>query len=385
MHRRWVFVGIGSFVVIVVAVAIWVLLVSPRTLTVCPSGCAFAQIQQALNAARSGSTLQIQAGTYREEVQITKPIHIVGAEGVVLEGQIAIMKTDNVSITALTVRGPVRIEGSRKITILKSTISESQDAGIAVIGSREISLKENTITDNQGDGIAVESSQVEISHNTIGGNKGYGIRADNASQLSGEGNRNGLRVPEDFPTIQAAVDAWQAGMGINGLGDVSEHVPEGLLTGEGVIFVAPGVYREFVTIRDKYIRIRGASRDEVIIDGTGLGDVDGITVRGQSTVFLENLTVRNFRDDGLDAEGKIELTLRNVLFEGNGSTGAEIAHSDVTVWLNRVEIKNNRNYGLWALSAQNIRECRDTSVAGNTTDFGALNEAAAAEIAQKCQ
>lgn len=368
-----------------VGVAIWVLLVSPQTLTVCPSGCAFAQIQHALDAARTGSTLHIQEGTYRESIQIAKPIHIVGSQGALLEGQINITKTENVSITALTVHGSVGIALSRQVTLRENTISESADVGVAVISSQEISLIRNTITANGGDGVFIEASQVQLSHNTIGGNKGYGIRADAQSQLSGEGNRNGSRVPDDFPTIQAAIDAWRSGMGINGLGDVSENVPAGLLTGEGVIFVAPGVYKEFLTIRDKSIRIRGASRDDVILDGTGLGDVDGITLRGQSTVFLENLTVRNFRDDGVDAEGKIELTLRDVVLEGNGSTGAEIAHSDVTVWLTRVEIRNNRNYGLWALGAENIRGCRDTSVTANGTDFGALNAASAAEIAQKCQ
>ena len=385
MHRRWIFVGVGALAVIGVGIAVWVLLVSPQTFTVCPSGCAFAQIQRAIDAARSRSTISVQAGTYQENIQITKPIQIIGSEGALLEGQINITKTEDVSITALTVHGSVGIALSRRVTLKGNTISGSADVGVAVIRSQEISLVGNTITANAGDGIFIEASQVQLSQNTIGGNKGYGIRADSASRLFGEGNRNGSRVPDDFPTIQGAIDAWQLGMGINGLGDVNENVPPGLLVGEGVIFVAPGVYQEFVTIRDKSIRIRGASRDEVIIDGTGLGDVDGITVRGQSTVFLENLTVRNFRDDGIDAEGKIELTLRNVVLEGNGSTGAEIAHSDIKVWLTRVEIKNNRNYGLWALSSQNIIECRDTRVFENGTDFGALNAASVAEIAQKCQ
>ncbi|MCS7197854.1 MAG: right-handed parallel beta-helix repeat-containing protein [Candidatus Bipolaricaulota bacterium] len=385
MSRRWILVGIGTIAVVGVGVAIWALFVSPQTLAVCPSGCAFARIQHAIDAARAGSTLQIQAGTYQENIEIAKPLKIMGSGDVVLEGHIAITNTENVSITALAVRGGIRIEGSRRVIISKSTISHSQDAGIAAIRSQEISLIENTVTGNARDGIAIESSHVRLSHNTIGGNKGYGIRADSMSQLSGEGNRNGSRIPDDFPTIQAAIDAWGEGMGLNGLGDANEHVPTGLLIGEGVIFVAPGIYREQLTIRDKNIRIRGANRDEVILDGTGLGDVDGITVRGQSKVFLENLTVRNFRDDGVDAEGKIELTLRNVLLEGNGSTGVEIAHSDITVWLTRVEIRNNRNYGLWALGAQNIRECRETRVSDNGTDFGALNQASATEIAQKCQ
>ncbi|MCL6641805.1 MAG: right-handed parallel beta-helix repeat-containing protein [Candidatus Bipolaricaulota bacterium] len=383
-RRYWVIFGSVGVIAIVAIVAIWVLMVSPQTLTICPSGCAFSQIQPALDAARRGSTLQIQSGTYQENLSITKPVHLIG-QNATLQGQITISKTENVSITTLTINGPVRIEESKKITLEYNTILESPTEGIAIIKSDGVVLHENTIAGNGGDGVRVESSRAEIHHNIIGGNKGYGIAADSASQLSGEDNRSGYRVPQDFQTIQAAIDAWDKGMGINGLGDVNENTSKELLTGDGVIFIASGVYKEPLTIREKTIRIRGADRETVIIDGTGLGDVDGITLRGTAKVFLENLTVRNFRDDGIDAEGKIELTLRNVILESNGSTGAEIAHTDVTVWLTKSVIRNNRTYGLWALSAQNIVECRETSVAENTTDFGALNEAAAAEIAQKCQ
>jgi nitrous oxidase accessory protein NosD len=383
-RRYWVIFGSVCFVAIVAVIAVWVLMVSPQTLTICPAGCAFSQIQPAIDAARSGSTLQIQSGTYQENLSITKPIQLIG-QSATLQGQITISKTENVSITTLTIRGPVRIEESKKITLEYNTISESPTEGITIIKSEGVVLHQNTVAGHGGDGVRIEGSRVEIHHNIIGGNKGYGISADSASQLSGEDNRSGYRVPQDFQTIQGAIDAWDTGMGINGLGDVNENVPKGLLTGGGVIFVAPGVYKEPLTIREKTIRIRGAERESVIIDGTGLGDVDGITIRGTAKVFLENLTVRNFGDDGIDAEGKIELTLRNVILEGNGSTGAEIAHTNVAVWITKSAIRNNRTYGLWALSAQNIVECRDTIVADNTRDFGGLSDSAAAEIAQKCQ
>lgn len=385
--KRWhwtLIVGLSA-VVLAAAVAIWVTMVSPQTLTVCSSGCSFSQIQPAIAAARHGSTIQIQAGTYRENIQITKSLHIVGSEGVLLEGQVAIAKAANVSITALVVHGLVRVEESRNVTIKGSTVSESQDVGIAVINSTEISLLENTITANASDGLLMERSQVQLSRNTIGGNKGYGIHADSASQLSGEGNRNGFRVPEDFPTIQGAIDAWHPGMGANALGDVSEHVSTGLLTGEGVLFIGAGVYTEQLAVRDKTLTIRGAGREDVVIDGTGLGDADGFTLRGEARVIIEHLTVRNFRDDGIDAEGSIELTVRNVALIGNGSVGLEIAHGEVKVRLFQSAIKHNRNYGLWAISADNITECQGNSIMDNGTDYGALDGAQAAAIAQKCQ
>ncbi len=386
-RKRWHWMAIVglSAVALAAAVAIWVTMVSPQTLTVCSSGCSFSQIQPAIEAARNGSTIQIQAGTYREEIQITKSLHIVGSQGALLEGQVTIAKAANVSITALMVHGLVRIEESRNVTIKGSTVSESQDVGIAVINSTEISLLENTITANARDGVLIERSQVQLSQNTIGGNKGYGLHTDSASQLSGEGNRNGFRVPEDFPTIQGAIDAWHPGMGANALGDVSENVPTGLLTGEGVLFIGAGVYHEQLSVRDKTLIIRGAGREDVLIDGTGLGDADGFTLRGEARVTIENLTVRNFRDDGIDAEGSIELTLRNVALSGNGSVGLEIAHGEVKVRLFQSAINHNRNYGLWAISTDNITECQGTSIMDNGTDYGALESAQASAIAQKCQ
>lgn len=382
---HWTLIAGLSAVALVAVVAIWVTMVSPQTLTVCSSGCSFSQIQPAIEAARNGSTIQIQAGTYRENIQITKSLHIVGSEGALLEGQVAIAKAANVSITALVVHGPVRVEESRNVTIKGSTVSESQDVGIAVINSTEISLLENTITANASDGVLTERSQVQLSRNTIGGNKGYGIHTDNASQLTGEGNRNGFRVPEDFPTIQGAIDAWHPGMGANALGDVSENAPAGLLTGEGVLSIGAGGYTEQLIVRDKTLIIRGVGREDVLIDGTGLGDADGFTLRGEARVTIENLTVRNFRDDGIDAEGSIELTLRNVALIGNGSVGLEIAHGEVKVRLFQSAINHNRNYGLWAISTDNITECQGSSIMDNGTDYGALDSAQASAIAQKCQ
>jgi parallel beta-helix repeat protein len=238
-RRYWVIFGSVGVVAIVAVIAVWVLMVSPQTLTICPSGCAFSQIQPAIDAARSGSTLQIQSGTYQENLSITKPIQLIG-QSATLQGQITISKTENVSITTLTIRGPVRIEESKKITLEYNTISESPTEGITIIKSEGVVLHQNTVAGNGGDGVRIEGSRVEIHHNIIGGNKGYGISADSASQLSGEENRSGYRVPQDFQTIQGAIDAWDTGMGINGLGDVNENVPKELLTGGGVIFVAPG-------------------------------------------------------------------------------------------------------------------------------------------------
>lgn len=85
-----------------------------------------------------------------------------------------------------------------------------------------------------------------------------------------------LRVPEDHPTIQAALDA---------------SVPGDL------VLIGAGTYHEALVVSTPGISVRGIDRNEVVLDGEhDLGD--GITVNADG-VAIENLTVRNYRFNGV--------------------------------------------------------------------------------------
>ena len=77
-------------------------------------------------------------------------------------------------------------------------------------------------------------------------------------------------VPADYPTIQAAVDAAEPG---------------------DLVLVDRGVYREEVTVTTPSLVIRGADRNETIIDGEFVRG-NGITVLADA-VAVENLTARH--------------------------------------------------------------------------------------------
>lgn len=78
-------------------------------------------------------------------------------------------------------------------------------------------------------------------------------------------------VPEEYPTIQAAVDAAEPG---------------------DLVLVGTGVYREAVDVTTPGLTIRGVDRNEVIIDGEFQRD-NGIRVLGTDGVAIENMTSRN--------------------------------------------------------------------------------------------
>jgi plastocyanin len=86
-----------------------------------------------------------------------------------------------------------------------------------------------------------------------------------------------IRVPDDQPTIQGAVNAAEPG---------------------DLILIGPGVYHEAVRVLTPYLTIRGTDRNKVILDGE-LMMPNGIHVIEADGVVVENLTARHYMINGV--------------------------------------------------------------------------------------
>ncbi|MGH2529141.1 MAG: PLDc N-terminal domain-containing protein [Actinomycetota bacterium] len=85
-----------------------------------------------------------------------------------------------------------------------------------------------------------------------------------------------VRVPQDRPTIQEAVDEAEPG---------------------GLVLISPGVYEEAVVVTTPFLTIRGADRNKVILDGAFRLD-NGIQVIEADGVAIENMTARHYLLNG---------------------------------------------------------------------------------------
>src|SRR6266540_3092773 len=106
------------------------------------------------------------------------------------------------------------------------------------------------------------------------------------------------RVPQDYRTIQAAVNAASPG---------------------DLVLVGPGVYREEVKVTIPSLVIRGTDRNQVVVDGE-FRRPNAISVTADG-VAVENLTVRNAVANGLFWTGVTGYRASYVTASANGDYG----------------------------------------------------------------
>lgn len=114
-----------------------------------------------------------------------------------------------------------------------------------------------------------------------------------------------LRVPQDFPTIQKAVNVAEPG---------------------ATIVISPGVYRTSVTVTTPNLVIRGVDRFRTILHGEDERQ-NGIVVDGTRDIKILDLTVRNYLGNGI------------------------FINNTTNYIVNRVDAIKGRTYGIYAFDS----------------------------------
>ncbi|MFB6894656.1 nitrous oxide reductase family maturation protein NosD [Kitasatospora sp. NPDC056327] len=179
-----------------------------------------------------------------------------------------------------------------------------------------------------------------------------------------------VRVPEDFATVQKAVDVAREG---------------------DTVLVGPGTYRESVRVARRDVVLRGTDRSAVVFDG-GLKLANGITVTGPGSV-VENLTVHGYLANGVLFTGVTDEKLQQRGAGGSAYDPLDTARFPPVEGFRatRVTSYNNGLYGIYAFDARGgviedsyasghadsgiyVGQCKpcDTLVRGNTVERNAV-------------
>ncbi|MFC5667811.1 right-handed parallel beta-helix repeat-containing protein [Kitasatospora misakiensis] len=179
-----------------------------------------------------------------------------------------------------------------------------------------------------------------------------------------------VRVPEDFPTVQRAVDVARDG---------------------DTVLIGPGTYRESVRVARSNLVLRGTDRSAVVLDG-GLKLANGITVTGAGSV-VENLTVHGYLANGVLFTGVTDEKLQQRGAGGSAYDPLDTARFPPVQGFRatRVTAYNNGLYGIYAFDARGgviedsyasghadsgiyVGQCKpcDTLVRGNTVERNAV-------------
>ena len=343
---------------------------------VCPN-CKVDSLALAVAGVRPGGTVYIRAGTYHGIRITSKNLTLLG-EGpgktivtdLVVGGQVAVKIADSqlsgdhglmvegstrVTLTECTISGGgIRLRNSAQVALTECTVSGNKDSGVDVLDSAQVTLTGCTVSGNEYGLEVGNSARAVLIGNRFLNNRVYGIGVwSTEAQVTGRNNemrgngcdlvgnvpasvrvplasettRTELSVPGDYPTLQEAVDAIAPG---------------------GTITLAPGTYETGLTIW-KSVTIRGAGRDQTVLqspEGTWLGVS---VIAGVSGVVVEKLSVRRskadsylvilgqvaFREIGnpfLQARGSAQVTLTDCTFSGlYAKDSARVTFTDCTI------------------------------------------------------
>jgi len=156
------------------------------TLNVCPSGCKYTQIPQALAAAASGDMISVAPGTYRGGFTISKNVTVVGSGA----GQTTVKGTGRVGVDITVASG---VTTTIEALTVDAAAAGTGLAGDAVYNFGSLTVQDAAVTGSDNNGALFNQGPLTMDHGTVSGNSATGIVigggpvAINRSTISGNG------------------------------------------------------------------------------------------------------------------------------------------------------------------------------------------------------
>jgi hypothetical protein len=274
-----------------------------------------ASLQAAIDAAPEGAVIQLQAREYAENVTIEKSITLRGfvdaPERVLLGpksgGPIVTIRgseSARIVLEGFTVHGArsylpdgVFCQASGAAVFRSLVVRDCRGSGISVYGNERVQVEGCGLYDNGAYGLTVVTADAVVtgSGNRFEGNGaalGRYAPVDLRTPLVGQTELETVRVPEDYATVQAAVDAVLPG---------------------GTVEIEAGEFREGLTLW-KDVTLHGRGKAETALAPLPDRSIGLSFLHAARSVALEDLSVVS---SGIcPIESDADLSLSNVAIVG---------------------------------------------------------------------
>lgn len=302
----------------------------------------FPTIQAAINAAQTGNTIIVSAGTYNENVTITKSLALRGADRrttIVQGGDPGrpVIRVESaqeiieVRIENLTVTGAVEVPGSicadtgpRRIcpqgiqlwgkvkgVITNNEIAHNIAGGIEVLSGADATITDNTISGDGKEGIGIQlfkNATATIRNNILHRGEGIGILVYVGSKAEIINN-----------TITSTSTSARLGDGIEVLDASEAQIKQNTITENGRHGIFIGGGHHFQDPNRKF-RSSSAVIEDNIISGNGSDGILVVNGEGvRTSASITRNTVRNNKGCGVRALDTPGISgTSNTIFNNNG-------------------------------------------------------------------
>jgi hypothetical protein len=306
-------------------------------------------IQQAIDAASNGDTINIAAGTYVGALTISGKILALAGAGsgsTIIDGgtahAISIEHSPGVSITNLTVQNGAKgiyANNNSHVAINQIAVQNCTDRGVEIDTNSSGEIRDSTINNNGRDGLGVlRNSNVYLAGVvTINDNTRYGLQLILGSTALIDGS--------------TFTSSGNDNSGISAVYNSSLYVNNSSLS-----LRTNTVYGLHVSGSSSL----GISNGSSVTNETS-GEI-GIAVYGGSRLYSEGaITIRGSGTTGLEAAGACDVTLKgDVLIDHSGATGFFINRTSAAYIAAKLEVLNTVGYGI-AVTRSSSFETKDSA------------------------
>jgi parallel beta-helix repeat protein len=385
------------------------------TVTVCASGCDFSKIQAAIDAVQTaGSTIQVQAGTYTENLTIT------GKQGLTLQGADSNAVTLDGSAGVAVQSPPISIQRSQQITVKGLKIINSR-RGVHAIGTTGLVLANNSFQNNlrqsivleqqseaqltgnliqntqpdkdgkQGQGVNMADSKAMLRDNTITGNALGGIQAQGASAQSGSTITIEQNTISDNGYFGAAL--FNASTGTIDGNTIARNVEEGIYVGDSAHAQITN-NQIMATKRNSQanccgfgINLRYNAQGTIQGNTISKNESRGIMLQESAQATIQKNTINDNNAQGIRLNGNSSATIDGNTITGNVQSGLYLYDTaQATITNNQInstkfDAQNQYALGVW-LAKNSSANIEKNTVSQNAARGIRLDDAAHATIRQ---